>query len=858
MATRDISTSAQTTTPADVDTHRGNGLGLVIILAIGLIGCILVIAYLQRSLAEPLVLGFLALFAIIGVFSLMAGAFGLLRLSGAEGDASFPRLLVDTSPDGMIIVDEHGAVLFCNNSFLEQTGATSPMAARSPERILATETYAANALYRLNNAVREQRTTFEEIRLLKPLGAATETGEPHWYRVRVRPLSADRRSGVRKAKLTEWTIADINYEKARHEDSFQDLKLAIDYLDHAPVGFFSCGSDGKIIYVNATLADWLGYDLAQFQPGDLAATDIIRGESAALLHIGTGDTASDNVQRIDVDLVTSDNQYLPTRLLFRKRKDSGDIRTIVINRSPGEDAAEELRATEVRFSRFFNNMPVAVAGISKHGRVTRMNAAFISLFGERIAADRIDANGARDHGMLTDVVDAADREELQAAIDSAAAGKADIAAVDAMIDGEGDNSARFFVSAVRDTDTDNEVAIVCALNTTEQRVLKERFTQGQKMQAIGELAGGIAHDFNNVLTGIIGFSDLLLANHKPSDPSFKDIMNIKNNANRAAGLVRQLLAFSRRQTLHPQVLQLNDVISDLSILLARLLGEKISLDVVHGRDLWPVEVDLNQLEQVIINLSVNARDAMPDGGKLSIRTRNVQARDAAAMRYKGMPAADYVMCEIQDNGVGMAEEIVEKIFEPFFTTKDVGAGTGLGLSTVYGIIKQTGGFIYPRSVEGEGTTFRIFLRRHTVDDEARAIEPAPPLKAVTPADLTGQGTILLVEDEEAVRAFAARALRSRGYDVLEAATGVEALDVMKEKGDSVVLVVSDVVMPEMEGPDLLHELRKTYPDLKVIFISGYAEDAFRKKLDGNEEFGFLPKPFSLKQLAATVKTHLEA
>ncbi len=865
MQTRDISTQARDLdVPQQVMTQarRGNGLGFVLLLAIALIISIIVIAYLQRSLAEPLVLGFLALLAIVGVFSLLAGAFGLLRLADNDGGASFAQLLAKSNPDGSIIVDGRGGVLYSNEAYCALTRASSSGATRSLERLLATEPYAADALYQLNKAVREQRMAFEEIRLLKPIGATTDTGEPHWYRIRVRPLHTDRRSGIRKAKLTEWTISDINYEKARHEDAFQELRLAIDYLDHAPVGFFSADTEGRIIYLNATLADWLGYDLAQFQPGDLGAGDIIRGDSAALLHFDATDAKLGRTRFVDVDLVTSDNRYLPTRLLYCKKENTGDIRTIVISRSPGQDAEEELRATEVRFSRFFNNMPVAITSITKSGRIRRPNATFLKLFGDSFvdtaanAAKEIDGESVR---MLIDVVDETGQQELTTAIADAALGKVDIPAVEAKIAGKSERSARFFVSAIKDADvdTDEEVAIVCALDTTEQRALEERFTQGQKMQAIGKLAGGVAHDFNNVLTAIIGFSDLLLASHKPSDPSFKDIMNIKNNANRAAGLVGQLLAFSRRQTLRPQVLYLSNVLSDLSILLDRLLGEKVNLEVVHGRDLWPVEVDINQLEQVIINLAVNARDAMPDGGALHIRTRNVEASDAAAMHYKGMPAADYVMCEVEDSGIGMSEEVIDKIFEPFFTTKSVGNGTGLGLSTVYGIIKQTGGYIYTESVLGEGTTFRIFLPRH-VASQAQADDAEPVQAKATPvADLTGQGTILLVEDEEAVRAFAARALRSRGFEVHEAATGVEALEVMKDKGDSVDIVVSDVVMPEMDGPTLLRALRKTYPDMKVVFMSGYAEDAFRKNLDENETFGFLPKPFSLKQLAAMVKTQLE-
>jgi two-component system cell cycle sensor histidine kinase/response regulator CckA len=371
------------------------------------------------------------------------------------------------------------------------------------------------------------------------------------------------------------------------------------------------------------------------------------------------------------------------------------------------------------------------------------------------------------------------------------------------------------------------------------------------MDAVGQLAGGVAHDFNNVLTAIIGYSDLLLANHRPTDPSFPDLMQIKQNANRAAGLVRQLLAFSRRQTLRPQVLALAEVLSDLSTgLLKRIIGETITLEVKHGRDLWPVKADLNQFEQAIVNLAVNARDAMPEGGKLTIRTRNVVADEVKSFAHLGLVPAEYVLVEVADSGTGIAPEDMDKIFEPFFTTKDVGKGTGLGLSTVYGIVKQTGGYVYAVSEPGEGTVFQIFLPRHLPRSEepARTIEPEARID-----DLTGHGTVLLVEDEEAVRAFAARALASRGYQVLEAATGVEALALLDAHGGKVELIVSDVVMPEMDGPTLLKELRKRQSEVAVIFVSGYAEEAFAKNLPEGEKFTFLPKPFTLRELVAAVK-----
>jgi len=375
------------------------------------------------------------------------------------------------------------------------------------------------------------------------------------------------------------------------------------------------------------------------------------------------------------------------------------------------------------------------------------------------------------------------------------------------------------------------------------------------MQAIGQLAGGIAHDFNNMLTAIIGFSDFLLMNHRPTDPAFQDIMNIKQNANRAAGLVRQLLAFSRQQTLRPQVLQLGDLLSELSILLGRLLGENIELKLDQASGLWPVKADLHQFEQVIINLAVNSRDAMPGGGKLTIRTANVDERESRELGSRQILPGEYVLIEVRDTGCGMSEEVKQKIFEPFFSTKEVGRGTGLGLSTVFGIVKQSGGYIHVESEEGRGTAMCVYLPRYV--EAPGEVETRTERRVDKPKDLTGRGTVLLVEDEDAVRSFAARALGQRGYQVLEASTGTEALDVFESYQGDVDLVVSDVVMPEMDGPTLMEKLRRDRPDLKIIFISGYAEDSFRKHLAENEDFMFLQKPFDLKELAAAVKAALQ-
>jgi len=372
-----------------------------------------------------------------------------------------------------------------------------------------------------------------------------------------------------------------------------------------------------------------------------------------------------------------------------------------------------------------------------------------------------------------------------------------------------------------------------------------------KMQAVGQLAGGVAHDFNNILTAIIGHCDLMTMRHIPGDSDYDDIQQIKHNSNRAAALTRQLLAFSRQQTLRPQILQLPDVISEISNLLKRLLGETVKLEVSHGRNLGSVRADPGQLEQVIVNLAVNARDAMPEGGTLKIQTYGLSQADVRKLGIEIMPVTEYTAMKVIDTGGGIPQDIITKIFEPFFTTKEVGKGTGLGLSTVYGIVKQSGGFIFADSEIGRGTSFTIYLPAH----EAAAVVPGTVRPKEVSAELWGTGTILLVEDEAMVRAVAERALARQGYTVVTATNGEEGLEILEAGRERIDLVISDVVMPTMDGPTMARAAREKRPDLPIIFMSGYAEEQLRKSID-LDNIGFLPKPFSVQQIGQAAREAL--
>ena len=688
---------------------------LVLLVAAVLVAAATGFVVLGQGNAEPYILGFLALLATVGVFSLFAFASGILRFSAARTANPLIKSVVDDAFDGVLVTDGDGRVIYANAAYLDLIDAADASDMRPVERVFIGDADASEAIYRLLKAAREGKRLQEEVRV-----AGTKGRPARWLRLRVRPLG----DGARARRLTVWSLSDVTRERERQENVFQELQHAIDYLDHAPAGFFSVDAKGDVVYLNATLANWLDQDLAQVGSGGLKLNDLVAGDGAALLTTLRAAPGELKTEVLDLDLKTRSGRTLPVRLFhklaFGADGTPGASRTLVLNRAR-DNGTDPQRAAEIRFMRFFHHTPMAIATVDRDGRIVRTNPLFARLFHNVLSRE----DGDRTIGA---VVVERDRAALEGAIADAAGGKGDIAPVDAVLAGEGERFGRFYVTAVEEEERDQEAAIVYTLETTAQRELENKLNQQQKMELVGQLAGGIAHDFNNVLSAIIMATDFLLNAHKPTDPSFGDIMQIKQNANRAASLVRHLLAFSRKQTLRPQVLDLGEVLSDLTMLLRRLIGEKVTLDVVHGRDLWPVKVDISQFEQVIVNLAVNARDAMPEGGRLTLRTSNITAKESERFHAKGMPAADYVLVEVGDTGTGIPEAIRDKIFDPFFSTKEVGKGTGLGLSTVYGIIKQTGGFVYVDSVVHEGTTFRIFLPRHIASAHETAAERAARLR----------------------------------------------------------------------------------------------------------------------------------
>jgi len=395
--------------------------------------------------------------------------------------------------------------------------------------------------------------------------------------------------------------------------------------------------------------------------------------------------------------------------------------------------------------------------------------------------------------------------------------------------------------------------LVVLQDATAMKTLEAQFVQSQKMQAIGQLAGGVAHDFNNLLTAISGHCDLLLLRHDSADGDYADLVQIHQNANRAAALVSQLLAFSRKQTLKPERLDLQDLLSELAHLLNRLVGERVKLRLAHAPDLGRIRADRRKLEQVVMNLVVNARDAMPEGGTIRIETEACSLGEELHRDQAVVPAGDYAVIRVTDTGCGIPTDRLPKIFEPFFTTKKPGEGTGLGLSTAYGMVKQSGGYIFVSSVEGEGTEFELYFPIH------EGAEDAPVAGFETRRNMVvrqGEGVVLLVEDEAPVRAFASRALRLRGYTVLEAENAEAALKTLEDPGLEVDVFVTDVVMPGMDGPSWVRRALEDRPDVRVIFVSGYAEEALSETRARIPNSVFLPKPFSLSDLTTTVQEQL--
>jgi two-component system, cell cycle sensor histidine kinase and response regulator CckA len=767
----------------------------------------------------------------LAILGWLAGVFGFRAISSGTG---FYDSIVDALGDAAVITDAKGRAVYSNAAFLKLASQAGASRLVGFENLFAGYPDFAEPIYQLNQAAKDGETMRRDIRVAAGSSApGASTSEAKWLRLMVSPLSGEGQTGK-----TLWRLIDITSDRQHQESAFARLQFIITYLDNAPAGFFSTLPSGKVDYVNATLAGWLGIDLVEAQGGSYTLEKLVGDETAQQLSALAPNKGGSQVETFSVQLPRKTGDALPVDIVHRADFDqAGDAlptRSMVLRRDVKHEATPGLR-------NFHGLVPIGLAVLDADKHIATANTSFLSL-----------SDGLKLRGLLIDIVSANQRETVDQAIENARQQPGTRFDADVVLEGAQPKAVRLSFGA--NPDVQGQV-LAFAVDMTESKTLEVQLAQSQKMQAVGQLASGIAHDFNNVLTPIIGFADLLLAKMRPSDSAFADVQNIRQNANRAANLVRQLLAFSRKQTMQPKLHSLTEAMSDLGNLLGRVLGEKIDLEIVHSRDLGHVLVDIHQFEQVVINLAVNARDAMPSGGTLKVKTWNTVVNPESSAHK--LPAGDYVVCAVSDTGTGIPADIVEKIWEPFFSTKEVGKGTGLGLSMVYGIIKQTGGYIFCDSDVGKGTTFTIYLPRQ--EAPSPAVSASTGAKDAAPrSDFTGRGRILVVEDEDSVRAFAMRALQSRGYTVVEADSGERGLAAITEDKDGFELILSDVVMPEMDGPTMLAEIRKRGINTKFIFMSGYAEDAFERNLENPGDFGFLQKPFSLKQLVEKVKDAIAA
>jgi two-component system cell cycle sensor histidine kinase/response regulator CckA len=741
-----------------------------------------------------------------------------------------------------IITDSTGKLLLANRAFR----GWIDLGGQSAEQALAARFSASPAVtadfQQVKASLQKGQPGIAELPIIRG-GKVVE-----WRRIVARPIEGF-------PDVYHWRFEDIS-ERRRMEKAMRDEQnKLLDFMAHAPVGIYSVDQHGRFRFVNRTLAEWLQVTPEELVKGDVRLHDVfgspLKGVAAHAVGVG-----SPGELRGEVILRRRDGQLFPAAITQTvvMGDDGKTLRTrsVVRDLSPEREWQQALSVSEYRFQRLFAEAPIGILLLDSQYIVMECNHAFETMLrrphGGIVGTAMADLVASRDRApTMTRLADVMNGADLSKPLDVYMTGGRDIVCQIFV--------KRFGLVSKPEAPAEQQGLMLYFIDVTEQKHLEAQFAQSQKMQAIGQLAGGVAHDFNNLLTAMIGFCDLLLQRHKPGDQSFNDIMQIKQNGNRAANLVRQLLAFSRQQTLQPKVLNLVDVLSELTNLLRRLIGAaQVRLDMIHGRDAGLVKVDQGQLEQVIINLVVNARDAMPQGGTITIRTHGVKQDKPALRGQDEMPPGDYVAIEVADVGIGIPPENLTRIFEPFFSTKEVGSGTGLGLSTVYGIVRQTGGFIDVRSEVGKGSTFTVYLPLYKEDGKRVEAKPEEIRDDRPGLDLTGAGTILLVEDEDAVRVFSSRALRNKGYNVLEARSGEEALAVLaKEGGDKIDLTVTDVVMPQMDGPTLYKHIREKWPNMKVIFVSGYTEDRLREQFTSGEVIYFLPKPFTLKQLAGKVK-----
>jgi two-component system cell cycle sensor histidine kinase/response regulator CckA len=793
---------------------------LLVVGALGLSGALLFLVSAQWVLALSFVLG---------VVILLGGVFALERLRGqpAENAVSVPDwsvtfAAIEQAGEAIAITDRANRLVCANSAFLEAFGAGSAPPSLPLERA---ELEAITRLAR--EAWRDGSASLERL--------ASDAGAQFWSVV------ADR-AGRGEDHLI-WRFRPVI---EADELGLDELDLSGPFgqvLSRAGIETAITTAAGVIRSVSAGFAERaVGDPTATLAGQDFVA--LLRSDERDRIHFAREGRAGTPQTLIDVPLTEPGQGDV--------RPDESTTLMLLVDSGVGIGSGYDgtSKAGVAQLQALLAQLPLGLAMTDRDGRFLFGNDAFLR---------SVEREGRGLPAFPTDLVVREDKAALSDAVRRHGRGPATSGNMAVRLITGPEEPVSLGLAGVRGL---GEPAVLISLaDSSEENQLKRQVAQATKMQAVGQLAGGVAHDFNNVLTAIIGTCDLMLLRHTPGDSDYDDIQQIRANSNRAASLTRQLLAFSRQQTLRPEIIQLPDVISEVNPLIKRLLGEKITYFVQHDRNLGPVRADPQQLEQVIMNLAVNARDAIQSRhgqgiGRISLLTRSIQARDVMQLGSEILPAADYTVLIVQDTGGGIPAEVLPKLFEPFFTTKEQGKGTGLGLSTAYGIVKQSGGFIFADNVldkDGKpmGARFTVYFPVHRGEMPARRDKP----KALPSSDWSVGGKILLVEDEDMVRAVADRALSRAGFEVTACPDGEEGLAAITA-GGAFDMVVSDVVMPGMDGPAMVRAIRAQRPDIPVLFMSGYAEEQLRKDIDV-PNMHFIAKPFSVAAISKAVSGILQ-
>ncbi len=783
------------------------------------------------------------LFVVLYAMAAGNAAFAQMAPGGSAQRRSrmaFASEALDVAPEPILITGANGDPVFANAAYraLARTAGQMGQSTRPVpfERILGAHPGFSAIAFRLARAARSGQVSFERLPAFEGVDGMCELD------VHIQPLSADR---------ALWRIVD----RLVKEDSDQPSvapQSGLSLLDEAPVGFFSADEKGNVRYMNQTLRDWLGL-ASDLPPPNVRS--FVPQDAAKVLN-----RKSNRTVRVEVRLKTRDGIETPAVVVTNWPADSrgAHSRSIIFGAAQGGQAPAAIARVDTpamanvgrSIDEMFMAAPFGVARLD----VANPNTAII----EDANPALLQMTGGNATPGSAFLAAFAQNDEGQAALgnlENAQGGPFEL-----RLNGKNGKAVHLYIAPDR---AGRSIAYIVDMSSWKE--METNLFQAQKMQAVGQLAGGVAHDLNNVLTAIRMNCDNLLSRHMVGDPSYSGLQKINEDGVRAAALVDNLLTFSRKKTVRLVPLNLTNTLTDFGHMLKRIMHESVPLEVVHGRDLPIVRADKGQIEMAVMNLATNARDAMLEngGGKLLIRTSRQESIPAEAVgdvsAIDDLPTGAWALIEVVDTGTGIDEKTLAKVFEPFFTTKDVGKGTGLGLATVHGIVKQSKGFLHPISIVGKGTTFQIWLPEclDAVESENSSATVSPP-KERKPKDLAGRGRILFVEDEDSVRSIAVKILINRGYDVLEAEDGEKALEIAKANAGKIDLMISDVVMPGMDGPRLLEEARPYLKDARIVFISGFAQEEFSDTLSKDAEISFLPKPFSLKQLAEKVKEELSS